>query len=166
MALLARGSPFAVHHLRFPRRPRFSDPRRSLPRTLPCSVPSSAAGTCSVAGASAVTGVDAFATNPKVLLKGMEFPEMERWVQSHGYRSGQALMLWKLLYGNNAWAHCTDELTGLNKDFKQMLSENATFKALYVKNILTSSDGTRKTFADIVHIGRWVSDRNSCNSLQ
>jgi hypothetical protein len=33
---------------------------------------------------------------------------------------------------------------GLNKDFKKMLSENADFKALAVKEIHAASDGTRK----------------------
>lgn len=80
----------------------------------------------------------------KVLLKGMRYTELEKWVQSHGYRPGQALMLWKRLYGNNIWAQCTDELEGLNKDFKKMLSDYAEFKALSLKEILTASDGTRK----------------------
>ncbi|XP_072969050.1 uncharacterized protein [Typha angustifolia] len=80
----------------------------------------------------------------KVLLKEMDFPELEKWVQSHGFRSGQALMLWKCLYGNNVWAHSHDELAGLNKEFRKMLSENASLKALTVKDILTASDGTRK----------------------
>eukprot|EP00262_Sarcandra_glabra_P017794 TRINITY_DN6205_c0_g1_i1.p1 TRINITY_DN6205_c0_g1~~TRINITY_DN6205_c0_g1_i1.p1 ORF type:complete len:423 (+),score=51.61 TRINITY_DN6205_c0_g1_i1:97-1365(+) len=80
----------------------------------------------------------------KVLLKGMEFTELEKWVKSHGYRSGQALMLWKHLYGNNIWAHCSDELPGLNKDFKKMLSRIAEFKALSPKDIITASDGTKK----------------------
>ncbi|OAY82701.1 Dual-specificity RNA methyltransferase RlmN [Ananas comosus] len=74
----------------------------------------------------------------------MEYPELEKWVQSHGFRSGQAMMLWKCLYGNNTWAHTHDELLGLKKEFRQMLSEHATLKALSVKDILTASDGTRK----------------------
>ncbi|KAJ1384892.1 Ribosomal RNA large subunit methyltransferase RlmN/Cfr [Sesbania bispinosa] len=80
----------------------------------------------------------------KVLLKGMTYPELQKWVQSHGYRPGQAMMLWKRMYGNNIWAHHIDELEGLNKDFKKMLSENAEFKALALKEIHTASDGTRK----------------------
>ncbi|KEH20004.1 dual-specificity RNA methyltransferase RlmN [Medicago truncatula] len=80
----------------------------------------------------------------KVLLKGMTYSELEKWVQSHGYRPGQAMMLWKRMYGNNIWAHHTDELEGLKKDFKQMLSEHADFKALAVKEIHAASDGTRK----------------------
>lgn len=79
-----------------------------------------------------------------MLLKGMNYSELEKWVQSHGYRPGQAMMLWKCMYGNNIWAHHTDEMEGLNKDFKKMLSENAYFKALAVKEIHTASDGTRK----------------------
>ncbi|KAH7510743.1 hypothetical protein FEM48_ZijujUnG0054600 [Ziziphus jujuba var. spinosa] len=80
----------------------------------------------------------------KVLLKGMKYTELEKWVQSHGYRPGQALMLWKRMYGNGIWAHHCEELEGLNKDFKKMLSENAEFKALSLKRILTASDGTKK----------------------
>ncbi|KAH9708942.1 Radical SAM domain-containing protein [Citrus sinensis] len=80
----------------------------------------------------------------RVLLKGMSFTELQQWVRSHGFRPGQALMLWKRLYGDDIWAHCTDELEGLNKDFKKMLSEHAEFRALSLKDILTSSDGTRK----------------------
>lgn len=89
----------------------------------------------------------------KVLLKGMRYFELQNWVQSHGYRPGQALMLWKRLYGNNIWAHCIDELEGLNKDFKSMLSEHAEFKALTLKDIIKASDGTRKEVADFIHVG-------------
>lgn len=35
-------------------------------------------------------------------------------------------------------------LIGLNKDFRKMLSENAEFKALSLKEIVTAADGTRK----------------------
>lgn len=70
--------------------------------------------------------------------------ELEKWVQTHGFRPGQALMLWKRLYGNNAWAHCVEELEGLNKGFRSMLGERAEFKALSMKDIHTASDGTRK----------------------
>lgn len=104
-------------------------------------------------------------SDSKVLLKEMAWPELQQWVQSHGFRPGQAMMLWKCLYGNNIWAHSHEELPGLNKEFKKMLSENAAFKALSVKDVLTASDRTRKEVADFVHFGRWVSDRNSCNSL-
>lgn len=34
--------------------------------------------------------------------------------------------------------------TGLNKEFRKMLSEHAEFKALNLKDILTASDGTKK----------------------
>ncbi|KAI9107839.1 hypothetical protein K1719_021175 [Acacia pycnantha] len=80
----------------------------------------------------------------KLLLKGMTYAELEKWVQSYGYRPGQAMMLWKRMYGNNIWAHHSDELEGLNKDFKKMLSENAEFRALSLKEIHAASDGTRK----------------------
>ncbi|XP_057508111.1 uncharacterized protein LOC130791037 [Actinidia eriantha] len=80
----------------------------------------------------------------KVLLKDMRYSELEKWVQSYGFRPAQALMLWKRLYGNDIWAHCIDELEGLNKDFKKMLSEHAEFRTLVIKDIHTASDGTRK----------------------
>ncbi|XP_062159305.1 uncharacterized protein LOC133866701 [Alnus glutinosa] len=89
-------------------------------------------------------GIGVSRNGSKVLLKGMRYSELESWVQLQGYRPGQALMLWKRLYGNNIWAHNSDELEGLNKDFNKMLSENAEFKALSLKKILTASDGTRK----------------------
>ncbi|KAJ6898166.1 dual-specificity RNA methyltransferase RlmN [Populus alba x Populus x berolinensis] len=82
--------------------------------------------------------------SPKMLLKGMSYTELEKWVQSYGFRPGQAMMLWKRLYGNGIWAHHVDELQGLNKDFVKMLGEHAKFKALSLENILTASDGTRK----------------------
>ncbi|CAK9187453.1 unnamed protein product, partial [Ilex paraguariensis] len=101
----------------------------------------------------------------RVLLKGMRYAELEKWVQSHGYRPAQALMLWKRLYGNNIWAHCCEELEGLNRDFKKMLGEHAEFKTVYLKDILTASDGTRKEVTDFIHIGRWTGNRNSCDTL-
>ncbi|KAL0545300.1 hypothetical protein IC582_015178 [Cucumis melo] len=82
--------------------------------------------------------------NSKMLLKGLSYTELEKWVQAQGYRPGQALMLWKRLYGDNIWAHTGDELEGLNKDFKKMLIENAKFRALSLREILPSCDGTRK----------------------
>ncbi|KAF7114286.1 hypothetical protein RHSIM_RhsimUnG0091100 [Rhododendron simsii] len=98
----------------------------------------------------------------KVLLKGMRYGEFEvlsglfviqqKWVQSQGFRPGQALMLWKRLYGNDIWAHCIDELEGLNKDFMKMLSDHAEFRALVVKDIVTASDGTRKVDIMILQI--------------
>ncbi|KAF9605003.1 hypothetical protein IFM89_012959 [Coptis chinensis] len=80
----------------------------------------------------------------KVLLKGMTYTELEKWVQSIGFRPGQAMMLWKQLYGHGIWAHSSDELEGLNKDFRKALSDLAEFKALSLKDILTAADGTRK----------------------
>ncbi|WVZ26046.1 hypothetical protein V8G54_004590 [Vigna mungo] len=89
-------------------------------------------------------GVRLSSQGSKMLLKGMTYPDLEKWVYSHGYRPGQAMMLWKRMYGNNIWAQHVDELEGLNKDFKKMLNENAEFKALALKEIRTASDGTRK----------------------
>ncbi|OWM89636.1 uncharacterized protein LOC116199856 [Punica granatum] len=80
----------------------------------------------------------------KVLLKEMRYVELEKWVQMQGFRPSQAMMLWKRLYGNHIWAHCVDELEGLNKDFKRMLAEYAEFKALSLKGIRTAADGTKK----------------------
>ncbi|CAO2208798.1 unnamed protein product [Urochloa humidicola] len=80
----------------------------------------------------------------KVMLKGMDYSEVESWVKAQGFRPGQAMMLWKCLYGNNVWAHCHDELAGLNKDFRKMITERADVKALTMKDIVTASDGTRK----------------------
>ncbi|GMN41626.1 hypothetical protein TIFTF001_010841 [Ficus carica] len=91
-----------------------------------------------------INGTQAPTKSSKVLLKGMTYSELEEWVQSRGFRPGQALMLWKRLYGDDIWAHHSDELEGLNKDFKKMLSENAELKALTLKEIITASDGTRK----------------------
>lgn len=75
-------------------------------------------------------------------------------------------MLWKRLYGDDIWAHHSDELEGLNKDFKKMLSENAELKALTLKEIITASDGTRKEVPDFVHFGRWFDDRDRCYTLR
>ncbi|CAI9278315.1 unnamed protein product [Lactuca saligna] len=83
----------------------------------------------------------------KIILKGMRYTEFENWVTSQGYRPAQALMLWKLLYGNNSksiWAHSFEELEGLNKDLTKTISKHAKLKALQVKDIITASDGTRK----------------------
>ncbi|CAN4124235.1 unnamed protein product [Withania somnifera] len=74
----------------------------------------------------------------------MRYTDLEKWVQSHGYRPAQALMLWKRLYGDNIWAQCSEELEGLNKDFRKMLSDHAEFKTLNLKDIVTASDGTKK----------------------
>ncbi|XP_020697033.2 uncharacterized protein LOC110110070 [Dendrobium catenatum] len=83
-------------------------------------------------------------TSSRTMLKDMSLGELEKWVQSNGFRPAQALMLWKCLYGNSCWAQCPDELTGLNKDFKRMLTENTDMKPLSVKDVLTASDGTHK----------------------
>ncbi|XP_021842911.2 uncharacterized protein [Spinacia oleracea] len=81
---------------------------------------------------------------PKTMLKGLRYDELEKWVQSHGYRPGQAMMLWKRLYGNNIWAESCDDLEGLNKDLRKMLSAHAEFRALSLKEIRSASDGTKK----------------------
>ncbi|BBG94083.1 Radical SAM superfamily protein [Prunus dulcis] len=116
--------------------PLASSHRRSLSTATACSLPDplvSLDGISSYFGGD--DGVGTSNKGLKVLLKGMTYDELEKWVQSHGYRPGQALMLWKRLYGN-----------GLNKDFKKMLSENAEFKALSLKQVITAADGTRKEY--------------------
>ncbi|XP_042500303.1 dual-specificity RNA methyltransferase RlmN [Macadamia integrifolia] len=118
----------------------FSPSRRSISKTS-----SSYAPIVHVHGSDSAIANNNSNPNPsKVLLKGMIYDELENWVKSHGYRPGQALMLWKRLYGNNIWAHCVDELEGLNKDLRKMLGVFAEFKALSLKKILTAADGTRK----------------------
>lgn len=106
------------------------------------------------------------ARGPKVLLKGMRYAELEKWVQSQGYRPGQALMLWKRMYGNAIWAHSAEELHGLNKDFKKMLSERAELRALSFKEIRAAADGTKKGVADFVLFGRWSLNRDSYHTLR
>ncbi|CAN8241015.1 unnamed protein product [Cochlearia groenlandica] len=80
----------------------------------------------------------------KVVLKGMSYASLQEWVVSHGFRPGQAMMLWKRLYKDNIWANDVDELEGLNKDLKKMISEHALFGALSLKDVRSASDGTRK----------------------
>ncbi|KAL3631029.1 hypothetical protein CASFOL_024013 [Castilleja foliolosa] len=126
--------------------------------TLPSSISPTAPGT--------VENSRIPVKDSKVLLKGMRYDELEKWVQSHGYRPGQAMMLWKRLYGDNVWAHNYEELEGLNKDFKRMLGEHADFKALHFKDMYTASDGTKKWVTDIIHVGRWAGYRNGRDSLQ
>ncbi|KAF2576519.1 hypothetical protein F2Q70_00001757 [Brassica cretica] len=82
--------------------------------------------------------------NKKVILKGMSYASLQEWVESHGFRPGQAMMLWKRLYKDNIWAENPDQLQGLNKDFKRMISEHAEFGALSFKDVRSASDGTRK----------------------
>ncbi|XP_077253697.1 radical SAM superfamily protein [Tasmannia lanceolata] len=130
MALM-RGIPISLSSFGFHLKPRFA---RSISKSAHLSIPF----------VDSQTGTTDKNISSKVLLKGMEFSELEKWVKSHGFRSGQALMLWKRLYGNNIWAHGSEELEGLNKDFREMLSEVAELKALSVKDTLKASDGTRK----------------------
>lgn len=40
--------------------------------------------------------------------------------------------------------HLFVTMAGLNKEFRKMLSENASFKSLMIKDIHEASDGTRK----------------------
>ncbi|KAJ4960475.1 hypothetical protein NE237_020385 [Protea cynaroides] len=119
-------------------------PLLSSPRSISKSTCSSYASVVPVHGSNTEIANNSNSSSSKVLLKGMKYAELENWVKSHGYRPGQALMLWKRLYGNNIWAHCVDELEGLNKDFQKMLGVFAEFKALSLKEILTAADGTRK----------------------
>ncbi|KAI3720309.1 hypothetical protein L6452_21225 [Arctium lappa] len=123
--------------------------RNSTSTPLQCS-PSSISRTlnhrCSSSSGAEDGGIDP-KDSQMIILKGMRYEELENWVISKGYRPAQALMLWKLLYGNNSnsiWAHSFDELEGLNKDLTTMLSKCAKLKAIKVKDIITASDGTRK----------------------
>ncbi|CAK7332693.1 unnamed protein product [Dovyalis caffra] len=121
----------------------FSSNRRSFSTTPACSPPLHSRNcTDVVSGATNAAAISL--ESSKMSLKGMTYTELEKWVRSYGFRSGQAMMLWKRLYGNGIWAHYVGELQGLNKDFVKMLGEHAKFKALSLENILTSSDGTRK----------------------
>ncbi|KAJ7943632.1 Dual-specificity RNA methyltransferase [Quillaja saponaria] len=123
----------------------FISPHRRSLSAKACSLPiHSVSVEDSFSGFGGGNGIDVSRKGSKVLLKGMTYAELEKWVGSHGYRPGQALMLWKRMYGDNIWAHNGDELEGLNKNFKKMLCENAEFKALSLKEIRMASDGTRK----------------------
>ncbi|CAA7018335.1 unnamed protein product [Microthlaspi erraticum] len=93
---------------------------------------------------SSTTGSVARDDKQKVVLKGMSYASLQEWVESHGFRPGQAMMLWKRLYKDDIWANDVDELEGLNKDFKRMISEHAEFGALSFKDVRSASDGTRK----------------------
>ncbi|CAI0386357.1 unnamed protein product [Linum tenue] len=124
-----------------PSRRFFSNTAFSSPHSSVSVSPKSSAGDAGPGDAGAKFRGD----GSKVLLKEMRYSELEKWVQSHGFRPGQAMMLWKRLYGlNNIWAHCVDELEGLNKDFKKLISEQAQLNALTLQNVVTASDGTRK----------------------
>ncbi|WCJ38420.1 Dual-specificity RNA methyltransferase RlmN [Euphorbia peplus] len=134
-------SPHHNHHLSFL-------PLKNPPLNLPPLFSSPRRPLSSSAAALPLTEIDGTNAVPhkgaKVLLKGMTYSQLEKWVQSHGFRPGQALMLWKSLYGNNTWAHHVDELEGLNKDFKKMLHEHAELKAISLEEVRTASDGTSK----------------------
>ncbi|KAH9329579.1 hypothetical protein KI387_001687, partial [Taxus chinensis] len=80
----------------------------------------------------------------KTLIKGMTYNELEVWVQSLGYRAGQALMLWKCLYGNGKWAQHIDEMQGLSKHFRATLEKTAEFSVLSLQDVHFAADGTRK----------------------
>lgn len=80
----------------------------------------------------------------KTLVKGMTYPELEAWVQSLGYRAGQAMMLWKCLYGNGMWAQHVDEMQALSKLFRATLEKTAEFSVFSLKDVYSASDGTRK----------------------
>ncbi|GAB4839808.1 hypothetical protein Ancab_020518 [Ancistrocladus abbreviatus] len=123
----------------------FSPCRRSLSTTAACSPSIPLLSTDDENPFDAGYGnITTNGNGSRTMLKGMQYAELEKWVKSRGFRPGQAMMLWKRLYGNNIWAHCSDELEGINKDFKKMLSMHAEFRALALKDILSASDGTKK----------------------
>ncbi|XP_078439416.1 radical SAM superfamily protein [Wolffia australiana] len=138
MAAIARLSPATLPYPRISISSRFRVLRRHQSASVSCAASSK------TAGCGSNLGLDVTSTGSKVFIKGMDFPELETWAQSHGFRPGQAMMLWKLLYGNNVWADSIDELNGLNKDFKRMISDNVIFSSISLKSIFTASDGTRK----------------------
>lgn len=80
----------------------------------------------------------------KTLVKGMTYHELEAWVQSLSYRAGQAMMLWKCLYGNGMWAQHVDEMQALSKQFRATLEKTAEFSVFSLKDVYSASDGTRK----------------------
>lgn len=80
----------------------------------------------------------------KTLVKGMTYHELEAWVKSLGYRAGQAMMLWKCLYGNGVWAQHVDEMKALSKQFRATLEKTAEFSVFSLKDVYSASDGTRK----------------------
>lgn len=69
--------------------------------------------------------VDMFARNLFLVKINLFFIFGQKWAQSYGFRSGQAMMLWKCLYGNNSWAHCYDELTGYDDTFLHALVDGS-----------------------------------------
>lgn len=101
----------------------------------------------------------------KTLVKGMTYHELEAWVQSLGYRAGQAMMLWKCLYGNGMWAQHVNEMQALSKQFRATLEKTAEFSVFSLKDVYSASDGTRKEVTDFIQFGRWIDHRNSLNSM-
>ncbi|XP_051121993.1 uncharacterized protein LOC127245267 [Andrographis paniculata] len=141
---LARAFPFVAHSPALT--PSFSPLTSSSPRRLSFSASAALhfSNTCASSGCEEMEDHIVLTKSSKVLIKGMRYLELEKWVLSHGYRPAQAMMLWKRMYGDNIWAHCNEELEGLNKIFKRMLDEHAELKALHLKDMYTASDGTRK----------------------
>lgn len=81
----------------------------------------------------------------KVSLKDMTFPELERWVESHGHKASRAAMLWRHLYGNGKWVESPAVIPRLNKEFVSLLEERAEFAPnLQLRDVHTARDGTRK----------------------
>eukprot|EP00250_Pteridium_aquilinum_P012447 c20732_g1_i1 orf=252-1487(-) len=80
----------------------------------------------------------------KVLLKNMLYSELEAWTKSFGHKSGQAMMLWRWMYGNGKWAQHVDELEGFNKMFVDTLRDTAEFNALSCEETRVAADGTKK----------------------
>lgn len=65
-------------------------------------------------------------------------------MESIGFKKGQALMLWRCLYGNGKWAASVDEMPGLSKEFRDALRGRAELNVLSLKDVHTAADGTRK----------------------
>lgn len=108
------------------------------------SVLACVANSQSVAAPSA--GVSDFSRNAaKVSLKDMTFPELEKWVESHGHKASRAAILWRHLYGNGKWVESPDVIPLLNREFVSLLEERAEFAPnLELRDVHTARDGTRK----------------------
>lgn len=94
----------------------------------------------------------------KTLVKGMTYHELEAWVKSLGFRAGQAMMLWKCLYGNGMWAQHVDEMKALSKEFRATLEKTAEFSVFSLKDVYSASDGIRKVAEGYRFYSVWEMD--------
>ncbi|CAM6128826.1 unnamed protein product [Calypogeia fissa] len=92
----------------------------------------------------ALLGLIAPHVEEKCILGNLSYTDLEAWVESLGFKKGQALMLWRFLYGNGKWAASVDEMSGLSKEFREALLDKAELNVLKLKDVHTAADGTRK----------------------